>query len=81
KGSICVNGVSLTVVDAHRQGFSVCIIPYTYEHTTFQFMRVGDAHPQRSNSRHSHKYYPSQPCTNRSPSRIQKRTSKTLVHH
>ncbi|MFM7311253.1 MAG: riboflavin synthase [Flavobacteriales bacterium] len=43
KGSICVNGVSLTVVDAHRQGFSVCIIPYTYEHTTFQFMQVGDA--------------------------------------
>lgn len=42
KGSICVNGVSLTVVDAHRLGFSVCIIPYTFEHTTFKYMQVGD---------------------------------------
>jgi riboflavin synthase len=35
KGSITVNGVSLTVVDARPNQFSVCIIPYTYEHTTF----------------------------------------------
>ncbi len=36
KGSICVNGVSLTVVDSYRGGFSVAIIPYTYEHTNFR---------------------------------------------
>lgn len=42
KGSICVNGVSLTVVDARVNGFSVAIIPYTYEHTTFRFLKVGD---------------------------------------
>jgi riboflavin synthase len=41
KGSICVNGVSLTVVDARSNGFSVCIIPYTFEHTTFASLRVG----------------------------------------
>lgn len=33
KGSVCVNGVSLTVVDAAPHRFSVVIIPYTYEHT------------------------------------------------
>lgn len=43
KGSICVNGVSLTVVDSHRNSFSVCIIPYTYEHTNFQHIRIGDS--------------------------------------
>jgi riboflavin synthase len=42
KGSICVNGVSLTVVDSHTKGFSVAIIPYTYEHTNFQSLRKGD---------------------------------------
>lgn len=36
KGSICVNGVSLTVVDSSPTRFSVAIIPYTYEHTNFQ---------------------------------------------
>ncbi|MFC4634742.1 riboflavin synthase [Dokdonia ponticola] len=36
KGSITVNGVSLTVVDSTRNGFSVAIIPYTYEHTVFK---------------------------------------------
>lgn len=36
KGSICVNGVSLTVVDSEKDHFSVCIIPYTYEHTNFK---------------------------------------------
>jgi len=35
KGSITVNGVSLTVVDSGSDSFSVAIIPYTYEHTTF----------------------------------------------
>ena len=42
KGSITVNGVSLTVVDARSNQFSVCIIPYTYEHTTFHQIAVGD---------------------------------------
>ena len=35
KGSITVNGVSLTVVDSRESTFSVAIIPYTYEHTNF----------------------------------------------
>jgi riboflavin synthase len=42
KGSICVNGVSLTVVDAGDAVFSVAIIPYTYEHTTFSSMKKDD---------------------------------------
>lgn len=42
KGSITVNGVSLTVVDARANQFSVCIIPYTYEHTTFHQIALGD---------------------------------------
>ena len=42
KGSICVNGVSLTVVHSRRDAFSVHIIPYTFEHTTFEQLRVGD---------------------------------------
>ena len=42
KGSVCVNGVSLTVVDSERGAFSVAIIPYTYEHTTFRHLRKGD---------------------------------------
>ncbi len=42
KGSIAVNGVSLTVVDSKIGEFSVAIIPYTYEHTTFNSLRVGD---------------------------------------
>ncbi len=41
KGSICVNGVSLTVVNAKDGAFSVCIIPYTYEHTNFQTLKKG----------------------------------------
>ncbi len=41
KGSITVNGVSLTVVDSKENSFSVAIIPYTHEHTTFQFIEVG----------------------------------------
>jgi riboflavin synthase len=41
KGSITVNGTSLTVVDAQKGQFSVCIIPYTYEHTNFNDIEVG----------------------------------------
>ena len=41
KGSITVNGTSLTVVDSERNQFSVCIIPYTYEHTNFNNFKVG----------------------------------------
>ena len=42
KGSITVNGVSLTVVNSKQDQFSVAIIPYTYEHTTFQYLKEGD---------------------------------------
>ena len=35
KGSVCVNGISLTVVNSKDTSFSVAIIPYTYEHTNF----------------------------------------------
>lgn len=42
KGSITINGVSLTVVDSSKDQFSVAIIPYTYEHTTFNKLKVGD---------------------------------------
>ncbi len=41
KGSVCVNGVSLTVIDSRRGYFSVAIIPYTYEHTTFKNLMPG----------------------------------------
>lgn len=41
KGSITINGVSLTVVDSLEDSFSVCVIPYTYEHTNFNKFRVG----------------------------------------
>jgi riboflavin synthase len=42
KGSICVNGTSLTVVDSGQHSFSVAIIPYTYEHTVFHQLQEGD---------------------------------------
>lgn len=42
KGSVSVNGTSLTVVDSTLSGFSVCIIPYTLEHTNFHTLAVGD---------------------------------------
>jgi len=42
KGSICVNGTSLTVVNSVENGFSVAIIPYTYEHTNFHKIQKGD---------------------------------------
>ncbi len=41
KGSITVNGVSLTVVNSKANAFSVAIIPYTYEHTNFHSFKVG----------------------------------------
>tara|TARA_B000000532_G_scaffold226167_1_gene204247 strand:- start:338 stop:928 length:591 start_codon:yes stop_codon:yes gene_type:complete len=41
KGSICVNGVSLTVVDSKEGVFSVAIIPYTYENTNFNLIQKG----------------------------------------
>lgn len=42
KGSITVNGASLTVVNSKDDQFSVHIIPYTYEHTQFHALKVGD---------------------------------------
>ena len=41
KGSVTVNGVSLTVVDSRNNGFSVAIIPYTYKHTNFKHFKIG----------------------------------------
>ena len=41
KGSICVNGISLTVVNSQANSFSVAIIPYTFEHTNLQQVREG----------------------------------------
>jgi len=42
KGSVCVNGVSLTVCNSKDTGFSVAIIPYTFEHTNFKNLKLGD---------------------------------------
>ena len=41
KGSITINGVSLTVVNSKEHEFSVAIIPYTFEHTTFKYLISG----------------------------------------
>lgn len=41
KGSICLNGVSLTVIHSKSSSFSVAIIPYTWEHTNFHTLGVG----------------------------------------
>jgi len=41
KGSICVNGVSLTVVDSEPNRFSVAVIPYTLEHTNLDQLKEG----------------------------------------
>jgi riboflavin synthase len=41
KGSVCVNGVSLTVVNSKDKSFQVAIIPYTYEHTNFHEFKAG----------------------------------------
>lgn len=42
KGSITINGVSLTVVNSEKNRFSVAIIPYTHEHTNFHQIKVND---------------------------------------
>ena len=41
KGSVCVNGISLTVVNSKDTSFSVAIIPYTHEHTNFHEFKEG----------------------------------------
>ena len=43
KGSICVNGVSLTCFDVSDNKFTVAIIPHTYENTNFKFLKEGEA--------------------------------------
>lgn len=42
KGSICVNGISLTAFDVKKHSFKVAIIPFTFEHTNLQFVKEGD---------------------------------------
>ena len=42
KGSICINGVSLTVVSTNKRIFEVAIIPYTYDNTTFKNLKKGE---------------------------------------
>lgn len=42
KGSVTVNGVSLTVCDSEARSFRVAIIPYTFEHTNFHQIKIGD---------------------------------------
>lgn len=41
KGSICINGVSLTVIEPDLESFTVAIIPYTMEHTNFKYLKEG----------------------------------------
>ncbi|MBL0309539.1 MAG: riboflavin synthase [Bacteroidetes bacterium] len=41
KGSICINGISLTAFDASRNTFKVAIIPYTYNHTNIKHVKIG----------------------------------------
>jgi len=43
KGSICIDGISLTVADAGRSSFSVSVIPHTWDNTTLSARRAGDA--------------------------------------
>jgi riboflavin synthase len=42
KGSVCVNGISLTAFDVKRKSFKVAIIPYTFEHTNIKHVQEGD---------------------------------------
>jgi len=42
KGSICINGISLTVVDSGKNTFSVAIIPYTYKFTNMKNLKIGE---------------------------------------
>ena len=41
KGSVCLNGVSLTVFNSKQNSFSVAVIPYTFENTNFKFLKEG----------------------------------------
>jgi len=43
KGSVCINGISLTVVNSKDDSFSVYVIPYTYENTNMKAVKTGDA--------------------------------------
>ena len=42
KGSICVNGISLTAFNVKRSSFKVAIIPYTFEHTNLKYLKEDD---------------------------------------
>lgn len=42
KGSIALNGISLTIFNVKENGFTVAIIPYTYHHTNMQYLKQGD---------------------------------------
>lgn len=42
KGSITLNGISLTIFNVTKNGFTVAIIPYTFEHTNMQYLQAGD---------------------------------------
>jgi riboflavin synthase len=42
KGSVCVNGISLTAFNVKKHSFTVAIIPYTFEHTNLQFVKEND---------------------------------------
>lgn len=42
KGSITINGISLTCFNSKNNGFTVAIIPYTYEHTSMKYIKTGD---------------------------------------
>jgi len=43
KGSVCINGISLTVVNSQADSFSVYVIPYTYQNTNLKAVKTGDA--------------------------------------
>ncbi len=43
KGSIAINGISLTISDLKKKKFSVNIIPYTFKHTNLQYLKIGDS--------------------------------------
>ncbi len=42
KGSVCVNGISLTAFQVSANKFSVAIIPYTWQHTNLQYLKTGN---------------------------------------
>jgi riboflavin synthase len=42
KGSICLNGISLTIFNVEEDGFTVAIIPYTFTHTNMQYIKTGE---------------------------------------